>query len=225
MTHDILQSDITLATRLVGDQRPDDEIILALVHRGVDPAQAAKLLDDLRSGRKPTAQSPLPSEMSMSRRSRSRNAARGTSQGSATRSPEPESRRQPPSPPATRGRKKPTVLWGVTLVVFVLAIAVVGIGLLHRYHAGANSREEQRPKAARSRVDEARRPAPGTIAAATHNGSPSPLVLELQPDGLRIGGSLVTRGNLLPAIANLLGVPTRTNQVAQTGPHGSRWPI
>ena len=27
----------------------------------------------------------------------------------------------------------------------------------------------------------------------------------------------MTRGNVLPAIANLLGVPSRTNQVAQTG--------
>ena len=50
MTHDILHSDITLATRLMGDHRPDQEIILALVQRGVDPAKAAKLLDDLRSG-------------------------------------------------------------------------------------------------------------------------------------------------------------------------------
>jgi hypothetical protein len=105
MTHDILQSDIILATKLVADQLPDEEIILALVHRGVDPAKAANLLDDLRNGRKPTAQSPLPSEMSLSRRSRSRSASHGASQNSPTRSPEPEPRRQRPSAPATRGGK------------------------------------------------------------------------------------------------------------------------
>jgi hypothetical protein len=217
MTHDILQSDITLATRLIGDQCPNEEVILALVHRGVDPAQAAKLLDDLRSGKKPTAQSPLPPEMGMSRRSRSRNAARGTSQGSPTRSPDPGSRRQRSSPPATRGRKKPAVVWMVAVVVFVLAIGVAGIALFQHYHAGANSQEDQRPKAASSMPAGARQPAQATVAAATHVGLMTPLVLELLPDGLRIGGSLVTHGNLLPAIANLLGVPTRTNQVAQTG--------
>jgi hypothetical protein len=42
-------------------------------------------------------------------------------------------------------------------------------------------------------------------------------MLELQPGGLRSGGSLVTRGNLPPAAASRLGAPTRTNQVAQTG--------
>ena len=42
MTHDILQSDIDLAIKLRDDQRSDDEIILALVHRGVDPGPAAR---------------------------------------------------------------------------------------------------------------------------------------------------------------------------------------
>jgi hypothetical protein len=40
--------------------------------------------------------------------------------------------------------------------------------------------------------------------------------LELQPDGLHLGGSLVTRGSVLTTVANLLGIPTRTNQVGQT---------
>jgi hypothetical protein len=105
----------------------------------------------------------------------------------------------------------------MALVVLVLAVAVVGIVLFQRYHAEANSREDQRLKAASSTPAGARQPAPAAFAAATHVGLTTPLVLELQPDGLHIGGSLVTPGNLLPAIANLLGVPTRTNQVAQTG--------
>jgi hypothetical protein len=41
--------------------------------------------------------------------------------------------------------------------------------------------------------------------------------LELRPAGLHIGGSLVTGGNVLLTVANVLGVPTRTNQVGQTG--------
>jgi len=50
-----------------------------------------------------------------------------------------------------------------------------------------------------------------TVAAS------APLALELQPDGLRIGGSLVTGGNLLTAVANLLGTATRTNQAVPAG--------
>ena len=41
-------------------------------------------------------------------------------------------------------------------------------------------------------------------------------MLELQPDGLHLGDSLVTRGNVLTAAANLLGLPSRTNRVGQT---------
>ena len=40
--------------------------------------------------------------------------------------------------------------------------------------------------------------------------------MELQPDGLHLGGSLVTKGSVLTTVANLLGVPTRTNQAGQT---------
>ena len=65
MTHDILQSDIALAARLMGDHRTDEEILRALAYRAVDPVQAAKLLDDLHHGRKPEVRSPLPSEMTM----------------------------------------------------------------------------------------------------------------------------------------------------------------
>lgn len=54
-------------------------------------------------------------------------------------------------------------------------------------------------------------------ARVAPNGKSAPLVLELQPDGLHIGGSLVGGSNLLPAIANVLGAPTRTNQAAAAG--------
>ena len=78
MTHDIVQSDIALASRLIGAQRPDQEILQALVLRGIDPAQAAKLLDDLHNGRKPEVRTSLPLEMTMPRRSRSRSSTRPT---------------------------------------------------------------------------------------------------------------------------------------------------
>ncbi|MCX6911483.1 MAG: hypothetical protein NT167_00175, partial [Verrucomicrobia bacterium] len=54
-------------------------------------------------------------------------------------------------------------------------------------------------------------------ARVAPNGKSAPLVLELQPDGLHIGGSLVGGSNLLPAIASVLGAPTRTHQAALAG--------
>src|SRR5512137_53536 len=111
MTHDVLQSDIELATRLRDDHRSNEEIILALVQRGVDPGKAAQLAEDLRSGRKATVESPLPAEFTLPRRSRSRSAARRESQSPPRPSPEPEPRREPPAQPTASGRKKPAVIW------------------------------------------------------------------------------------------------------------------
>jgi len=217
MTHDILQSDIELATRLRDDHRSDDEIILALVHRGIDPGPAAQLVDDLRNGRKVTPQTTAHLEFTPARRSRTKSASRGTGQNHPTRSPEPESRPETPSPPAAPGRKKPAVIWLVTAALFVLAIVVAGTAFFKNYRAGNNSQAEQKPKTASAKTGGTARKAPETIAATIQTGSPAPLALELRLDGLHIGGSLVTRSNVLPAVANLLGVPTRTNQVAQTG--------
>jgi hypothetical protein len=217
MTHDVLQSDIELATRLRDDHRSNEEIILALVQRGVDPGKAAQLADDLRSGRKATVESPLPAELTLARRSRSRGSARRASYNPPRRSPEPESRRAPPAQSPASGRKKPAVIWLVAAALAVLAIGVVGIALFQRAHTGTASQEEQAPKAAGAKVGGLGRKASAVGAAPTQAGSPAPLALELQPDGLYIGGSLVTTAKILPTVANVLGVPTRTNQVGQTG--------
>jgi hypothetical protein len=99
----------------------------------------------------------------------------------------------------------------------VLAIAAVGIVFLKRAHSGSNAPDAPQTKPATTKQAETRTPAPATAARVARDSTSAPLVLELQPDGLRIGGSLVTGGNLLPAVANLLGAPTRTNQAAPAG--------
>ena len=216
MTHDILQSDIELATRLRDDHRPDDEIILALVHRGVDAGQAAQLVDDLRKGKKVTPQSPAPLEFTLARRSRSKSASRGTGPNQPARSSEAEPRREQAARPAAQGRKNSTFFSLIAAVFIVLGIVVGGLVLLQRYHAKTNGPEEQQPKPALPKADSTPRQAPAQAAPASQSVSLTPLVLELQPDGLHLGGSLVTRDNVLTAVANLLGVPTRTNRVGQT---------
>ena len=151
MTHDLLQSDIELATRLRDGHRSDEEIILALVQRGVDPGKAAQLADDLRNGRKATVESPLAAELTLGRRSRSRSAVHRTGQSLRRRSPEPESRRRRPEHRAALGRKKPAVIWLVVAALAVVAIGVVGNALFHRHDTGAASEEAQALKTAGAR--------------------------------------------------------------------------
>ena len=66
------------------------------------------------------------------------------------------------------------------------------------------------------KADEARGAAPAKAAVPSPKLPASPLALELQPDGLHLGGSVVTPANILTAVANSLGVATRTNRVGQT---------
>ena len=217
MTHDILQSDIELATRLRDDQRPDDEIILALVHRSVDPGKAAQLVDDLRKGIKPNPQSSVPLEFTMAQRSRAKGVSHGDGPTRPSRSSRAKARNGSPAQSADQGRKRTVVFW-LTVAIFVgLVITAGSVILIQRYKASTNALEEPKPKAAMPKVDEAPREAPAKAAVPSQNVPPPPLVLELQPDGLHLGGSLVTGGNVLITVANLLGVPTRTNQVGHMG--------
>jgi len=50
MTHDILQSDVDLAKRLLKAKCPDSEIVAALLRRGIDQFDAERLVSDLRQG-------------------------------------------------------------------------------------------------------------------------------------------------------------------------------
>jgi hypothetical protein len=59
MIHEILQSDVELARGMVNSCHPDAEILAFLASRGVEPAKATQLLDDLRHGRQPNVQLPF----------------------------------------------------------------------------------------------------------------------------------------------------------------------
>ena len=56
MIHEILQSDVEVARGLIRSDHPDPEIVAALTSRGIEPAKATQLLDDLHHGRKPAVQ-------------------------------------------------------------------------------------------------------------------------------------------------------------------------
>ena len=240
MTHDILQSDIELATRLRDEQRPDEQIISALVHRGIDPAKAAQLVDDLRNRRRPSVQAQLPAEFSLPRRSKPRSAAQENQNGQPPRSSPPPPRNQPPARPATRdpkkapasaaipvvpppparpaepGRKSSLLSWLMGAVPVVLATLAISVFVYQRYHVRTQPGEATGPKAASKMPVGVSGKAP-LKASAIPAGEPASLVLELQPDGLHIGGSLVTAENVLPVMAKVLGAPTRMDAVGPSG--------
>ena len=56
MIHEVLQSDVEVARRLISSGHPDPEIVVALTSRGIEPAKATQLLDDLHHGRRPAVQ-------------------------------------------------------------------------------------------------------------------------------------------------------------------------
>jgi hypothetical protein len=56
MIREILSSDVEFAQGMLNCSHSDAEILAHLTSRGVEPAKAAQLLDDLRHGRQPSFQ-------------------------------------------------------------------------------------------------------------------------------------------------------------------------
>ncbi|HOX57787.1 MAG TPA: hypothetical protein P5205_06180 [Candidatus Paceibacterota bacterium] len=199
----------------MADQRSDEEVIRALTQRGVDPGQAALLVADLRSGRKVTVQSPLPPELNLRRRSRSARTSSETTQPEPAPVPAAKPRSEPAESQPQAGGSKSPFLARVLIIPAILVLMVVAFILYQRYQDDAFPPLE--PAATTPKTGEISPVAPPETAPASRSDLAAPLVLELQAGGLRIGSNLVTRTNLLSVLHDLLGVPNRTNQVAQTG--------
>lgn len=217
MTPDVLQSDIELATRLRDEQRPSDEIIRALVHRGVDPVKAAQLLDDLLNGRSVAARSTLGSELGLRRRSRAMSTATGGETRVPSRSPAGKHRRQPRARPAPEKQEGSKHFQRIFLTLAALAVVAVGLALFLRAKSDKTAGEEPNPMAVAPKANAASPEAPTKVAAVAQRTLASPLVLELRPDGLRLGDNVLPRDSFLPAVYKLLGAASRTNHVTRTG--------
>jgi hypothetical protein len=195
MTHDIVQSDIDLAKRLIKSRQSDGLIVATLICRSIEPEKAAQLVADLRSGRR--VETPLV-----------------FSTESASEIPGPESEfselvppaaaqrlahRKSPGRSSSRKRKRPALLW-------FLAIALAAAGLY--FGRTAISKRfifiQQIWKGGKS---EAAHPS----MAVEHNFIPVPLMLEIADNGLLLGGTRVTSENALILLSAVLGPPTRTN--------------
>ena len=117
MIHEILPSDVEAARAMLTSNHSDAEILAFLATRGIDPAKAGGLVDDLRHGRHPIAQLPFgPGE------SRPGATARAKA-GAGDLPPRPDS---PQTPPHRRHRRARGSWWFVVLaIIFLLALAYI----------------------------------------------------------------------------------------------------
>jgi hypothetical protein len=118
MIHEILSSDVDFARGMMESGHPDAEILGYLASRGLEPAKATQLVDDLRHGRKPNAQ--LPFEL----RPVGQNAVggRGTAKGEAHPGHHPHLKRS--------GSRKSTLSAIPWWFVLLIGIAVLALGYI-----------------------------------------------------------------------------------------------
>jgi hypothetical protein len=233
MTHCILPSDIDLATKLVAANQPDEVIVTALVRRGIESASAAQIIADLRNGRKVVPQFPPGLQVSAVRRSRSRDTGPVSEPREPSPAPEPEVRPEEPVKLPAKRRQRSRFFWVMAGIPVCLVALVMGILISKRFHSSgddspsgkprtvAAARELPSPAESRQKVPLASLPAgslpvtSGQAAAAGQKALTIPLVLELRPDGLRIGDSPVTAGAALACVTKVLGPPTRSTPAGQ----------
>jgi hypothetical protein len=209
MTHDILQSDLDVAKRLIRANGTDAEIVEALTARGVAPIKALQVARDLRFGKLVTPFNP---------------AAPGVELRDMSDPPEAEPakpRRINPAPKRSEwgreskwsGRKSKAPFW---IVVF-LGLCFAGGGGAFVWHFRM---QRQMQEAAFEGSDSAQHvddSAPSRGRSSEEALPSSSAVLDLQTDGLHLANALVTATNALFAISGVLGPPTRTNRLDQVG--------
>jgi hypothetical protein len=210
MTHDLLQSDLDVAKRLIGANGTDAEIVETLTARGVAPLKAQQVARDLRFGKLVTPFNPAAPGVEL----------RDMSDPTDAEPPKP--RRTASAPKRSEwgresrysGRKSKAPFW---IVVF-LGLCLSGGGGALVWHIRMQRQMQEtagmdRPDSALSMdgsVSPRSRPAEETLPS-------SGAVLDLQTDGLHLANALVTATNALFAISGVLGPPTRTNRLDQVG--------
>jgi len=147
MTRNILPTDIELASRLVAADRPAENVIAALVSRGVDSASAAQLADDLRHGRKVAPEIPPTLEIAPRRR----RPPKGTPPQSPPLPPSPPPEAQPRRKRRTRpGAEKPklsVVHWLLGAAAVGAVVFAAGLLIADAYRHGGGDSQPGQPEA------------------------------------------------------------------------------
>jgi hypothetical protein len=158
MTHCILLTDIELAKKLVTAGRPDSAIVAALAQRGVDSADAAQLVADLRDGRQVTPQIPAGLELGSRRRSRSRRPEQPSGPQQPSRGPETSPRPERAAERHSDAPKKSSTFWLIAVVPICFVVAIIGVLISNHLHRVA---EDAPPNKAQPAA-----PAPAAVAPA-----------------------------------------------------------
>jgi hypothetical protein len=244
MTHEILQSDVDLARRLLAARRPNKEIVAALMLRGIDVAEAERLVDDLSQGR----------------RVKVRVDVGGSRQPSSEPVNEPSELEQDVRSSEPSGSRSRVRLWFVVMVL-VLGGGLAAVVMQYRksyhketavllneldslarelqraesnfpggaatYPAGEDSEalkqyQKLKSQIGKRRLDEAEQAKlqmarlNGGTSAASRTIFRSKAIVELGSAGLRVEGHQVVATNALSVLQKALGPPSRTNWVASS---------
>lgn len=133
MIHEILPSDVELVRGMLEASHSDAEILANLASRGIEPAKAAELVDDLHHGRTPSTQCPY--EL----------AATGRRQTLRTEATDPQVPQKPDSPHVRSHRKahkRSIIPWWFTVLALIFILAI-GYALFEAGRAVSHSGMQQ----------------------------------------------------------------------------------
>jgi hypothetical protein len=199
MTHDVLQSDIDLTRRLIDSGLPTTEIVTALGFRGIDSNRANQLIADLQSGKPVEPDKPI--KINLSQKPVGKEVLASES-GPGRR---PGSVAQSVGDSTAKGRKS-TFPWFTIIALASAAVCVCAVMLISRKSHSPDSIEQKQSSASDDST------IPGNQRSPSH-ADPKAISIGIEPNGLRLCGNSITRENFLTGIFEILGPPSRTNQV------------
>jgi len=198
MTHDVLQTDIDLARRLIDSGLPATEIVAALVYRGIDSNRANQLVLDIQSGKLVEPDKPIKINLSQ-KPIEKEGLASESGPGQRTGSMDHGARDS-----TSKGRKS-TFPWFTIIALASAAVCVCAFMLISRKSHSADSIGQKLSSASDASTF------PGNQRSPLRS-DPKAIYIGIEPDGLRLCGNSITRENFLTDIFEILGPPSRTNQ-------------
>ncbi len=204
MTHDVLQSDIDLARRLLETRRPASEIVTALTYRGVNSDRATQLVSDIESGK--TVEPDRPITIHLPGEATAPIIVPASASERKSISPKTSNRR---AGKRSRNSKTDAFPWAM-LIAMASAVVCIGAFAIINHKTHGDSAERGHFEAADKSVSV-------PDAADRHKllGGPQPkdISLEIQKDGFRLCNKSVAREDFLNVMFKILGSPSRTNQI------------
>jgi hypothetical protein len=184
-----LQSDIDLARRLIAAGESDAQIIVALGYRRIGVEKAHRVVRDLRRGID-VPPDPLP-DISVEAPPRATGPV-----------DEQDAASQAECTGASNAPKKSQRAAGFSWLRLAF-LAVVGVSLAAVFLVNHNSKPTARAT-----------PSEQLMVRPEPNLRRHHLEIEVEPPNVRVGGTTLSRENALKTLSGLVGVPARTNQIA-----------